>query len=123
MTSYMEELNKKSAELAEKLNLANTAMLNLNLSRNLKSQITQYIYQTHTTKQLQSELTNFMTQISPIYKRKVTKESFKNLVKLNSVLRTILKQHIEHKMSSLSTKVSPTTARTLEQKETDKCIT
>ena len=32
MTSYMEELNRKSAELSEKLNLTNTAMLNLNLS-------------------------------------------------------------------------------------------
>lgn len=44
MTSYVEELNKKTAELSEKLNLTNTAMLNLNLSRNLKKEITQYIY-------------------------------------------------------------------------------
>ena len=49
MTSYMEELNKKTQELAEKLNLTNTAMLNLNLSRYLKKEITSYIYQTHTT--------------------------------------------------------------------------
>ena len=44
MTSYVEELNKKTAELSEKLNLTNTAMLNLNLSRDLKKEITQYIY-------------------------------------------------------------------------------
>ena len=44
MTSYTEELNKKTAELAGKLNLINTAMLNLDLTRDLKSQITQYIY-------------------------------------------------------------------------------
>ena len=44
MTSYTEELNKKSAELSEKLNLINTAMLNLKLSSNLKGQITEYIY-------------------------------------------------------------------------------
>lgn len=44
MTSYVEELNKKTAELSEKLNLTNTAMLNLNLSRGLKKEITQYIY-------------------------------------------------------------------------------
>jgi hypothetical protein len=36
MTSYMEELNKKTAELAGKLNLTNTAMLNLDLTSNLK---------------------------------------------------------------------------------------
>ena len=44
MTSYTEELTKKSAELSEKLNLINTAMLNLKLSSNLKGQITEYIY-------------------------------------------------------------------------------
>ena len=37
MTSYMEELSKKTAELNMKLNLTNTAMLNLNLSRDLKT--------------------------------------------------------------------------------------
>lgn len=89
MTSYMEELSKKTAELNEKLNLTNTAMLNLNLSRPLKTQITQYIYQTHTTKQLQNELTGFMNQISPVYKRKVTKESFKELVSKNVILAKI----------------------------------
>jgi len=52
MTSYMEELSKKSVELSEKLNLTNTSMLNLNLSSGLKNEIKQYIYQTHTTKQL-----------------------------------------------------------------------
>ena len=89
MTTYMEDLNSKSAELADKLNLTNTAMLNLKLSRGLKKEITQYIYQTHTTKQLQTELTNFMTQISPVYKRRVTKESFRNLVDRNSVLKEV----------------------------------
>lgn len=37
MTSYTEELNRKSVELAEKLNLTNTAMLNLKLTRPLKA--------------------------------------------------------------------------------------
>ena len=44
MTSYTEELNKKTAELSEKLNLTNTAMLNLKLSSGLKSEINKYIY-------------------------------------------------------------------------------
>jgi hypothetical protein len=44
MTSYAEEMNKQTAELSEKLNFTNTAMLNLNLSPDLKTQITQYIY-------------------------------------------------------------------------------
>lgn len=60
MTNYMEELSRKTAELNSKLNLTNTAMLNLHLTSELKGQIKSYIYQTHTTNQLQKELTDFM---------------------------------------------------------------
>ena len=124
MTSYMEELSQKSAKLNEKLNLTNTAMLNLNLSASLKSQITQYIYQTHTTQQLQSELTDFMTKISPVYKRKVTKESFTDLVRSNSILRIIKDTHMASKRKAISAKgIPPSRVAVVEQKETDKCIT
>lgn len=105
MTSYTEELNRKSVELADKLNLTNTAMLNLKLSRPLKAQITAYIYQTHTTESLQKELTNFMSQISPIYKRKVTKETFKNLVERNKVLSQLKQMYIDSKMKALGRRV------------------
>ena len=77
MTAYMEALSQDSQLLNERLNQANTAMINLKLSGGLKQQITQYIYQTYTTKKLQSEFAEFISQISPIYQRKVTKESFK----------------------------------------------
>ena len=50
MASYTEEVSKKSQELNSKLNQTNTAMLNLDLSPRLKTEILQYIYQTHTTK-------------------------------------------------------------------------
>lgn len=49
MTSYVEEMNRKSVELNSKVNLTNTAMLNLDLPRNLKNEILKYIHQTHTT--------------------------------------------------------------------------
>ena len=49
MTSYMEDLSRKSRALSDRLNSANTAMLNLKLSSRLKQSITQYIYQTFTT--------------------------------------------------------------------------
>lgn len=107
MTSYTEELNRKSVELAEKLNLTNTAMINLKLTAGLKLQITAYIYQTHTTEQLQKELTNFMSQISPIYKRKVTKETFKNLVERNKVLNQLKSAFITAKMKTLGRNVQP----------------
>jgi len=52
MTAYMEELNKKSKELSEKINLSNTAMINLRLTDELIAEISKYIYNTHTTKNL-----------------------------------------------------------------------
>ena len=123
MTSYTEELNRKSVELAEKMNLTNTAMLNLKLSRPLKAQITAYIHQTHTTELLQKELTNFMSQISPIYKRKVTKETFKNLVERNNVLSQLKTAYIAAKIKALGRNVAPARSKLLKLKENDKCIT
>ena len=123
MTSYTEELNKKSAEMGEKLNLINTAMLNLKLSSNLKGQITEYIYQTHSTQKLQAELSNFMGQISPVYKKKVTKESFKELVHKNQVFKQICESHVAQKKKELSKRLEPNQFRLYKKREEDKCIT
>jgi len=64
-----------------------------------------------------------MTQISPVYKRKVTKESFKELVIKNAVLQTIKDTHMEQKNKILPRNFNPARARFYEQKQTDKCIT
>ena len=65
MTAYMDELSRKSAELSAKINLTNTAMINLGLTRPLKTDISKYIYNTHTTKNLQNEMTGFLEQLKP----------------------------------------------------------
>ena len=46
-----------------------------------------------------------MSQISPIYKRKVTKETFKNLVERNKVLSQLKNAFVEAKMKTLSRNV------------------
>ena len=70
MASYAEELNKDSRLFQEKMNLTNTAMLNLQLHRNLRTKIHSYINNTHTTQKRQVELIDFMRQVSPQYKLK-----------------------------------------------------
>ena len=55
----MGELSAKSAELSEKINLTNTAMLNLGLPKGIKQDISKYIYNTHTTHRLQEEMLDF----------------------------------------------------------------
>lgn len=42
-----------------------------------------------------------MNQISPVYKRKVTKDNFKNLVKQNSVLIEIKKAYMAVKQKQI----------------------
>ena len=38
MTTYMDELGRKAADLSNSINLTNTAMINLGLSRPLKTE-------------------------------------------------------------------------------------
>ena len=45
--------------------------------------------------QLQHELTNFMKQISPNYRRLVTKHTFKQLVEDNFTLKRVCEEQIE----------------------------
>ena len=65
MTQYMTELSAKAAELSQKINLTNTAMINLALSRELKGEISKYIYNTHTTQSLQKEMEQFLQDLKP----------------------------------------------------------
>lgn len=91
MTAYMDELNRKSAELSAKINLTNTAMINLDLHRPLKTDISKYIYNTHTTKNLQTEMSGFLSDLKPSLRQKVTKASFYVTVETNYVLSRLLK--------------------------------
>ena len=59
MTQYMGELSEKAGKLSEKINLTNTAMLNLGLPKGIKQDISKYIYNTHTTHELQEEMQDF----------------------------------------------------------------
>ena len=49
MAVYADELTKDSREVQAKMNLTNTAMLNLELKRDLRTSIQEYINNTHTT--------------------------------------------------------------------------
>lgn len=94
MTAYMDELNKKSAELSAKINLTNTAMINLKLSRPLKNEISKYIYNTHTTKNLQNEMQSFLEpeKMKSSLRVKITTSSFIGVVDQNYVLKTIMQE-------------------------------
>ena len=52
LLTYLEDLNEESAEFSKKISLCNTAMINLNLSTNLKKEILTFVIKTHNTKKL-----------------------------------------------------------------------
>jgi len=63
MTTYMDELGRKAADLSNSINLTNTAMINLGLSRPLKTEISKYIFNTHTTKNLIKDMSSFLADL------------------------------------------------------------
>ena len=95
MTTYMDELNKKSAELSTKINLTNTAMINLNLPRHIRTEISKYIYNTHTTEGLQTEMTEFLDKTKPSLQKRVIKTSFVATIEANYVMRNMLKERTD----------------------------
>lgn len=96
MSQYMDELNKKSAALSAKINLTNTAMINLGLSRPLKTEISKFIYNTHTTLNLQEEMNNFLDGVKATLKAKVIKTSFVSIIEVNSVMKQQLKERTDY---------------------------
>ena len=66
-----------------------------------------------------------MSMISPLYKRKVTKESFKELTNKNSILKNIKELYVAQRKRAIHAKVgmTPQRMRLTLVKETEKCIT
>ena len=95
MTTYMDELNKKSAELSAKINLTNTAMINLNLPRHIRTEISKYIYNTHTTQGLQTEMDEFLVKTKASLRKRVIKTSFVATIEANYVMRNLLKERTD----------------------------
>jgi len=95
MTQYMDELSKKAADLSAKINLTNTAMINLELPPPLKQKISKYIYNTHTTNNLQTDMEKFLRDLRPELKSQVEKTSFMIVIEQNYVMRALLKKRTD----------------------------
>jgi len=90
-----EELNKESSEYSKKISLCNTAMLNINLSNALKAEILQFVMSTHYTRKLQAEYEDFMKDLTPANKTKVTCERMEELTTKNFILHTLVQKHMK----------------------------
>ena len=98
MTTYMDELGRKAAELSDSINLTNTAMINLELSPPLKQEISKYIFNTHTTKGLNKDRAGFLADLKLSLRDNVTAEAFVTLAKGNFVLRNVVEDKFKYIM-------------------------
>ena len=105
MTQYMGELAEPSQRLSDKINVTNTAMINLKLSRPLKMDISKFIYNTHTTKTLQDELDGFLKNLKPGFRDKVTKTSFSGVIEMNFVTKAAIADEMKKILSYSQTMV------------------
>lgn len=97
MALYMNELNRKNAEFQRKMDTANTAMTNLNLTQDLRREITEFFITTYGSQELQNELSDFMKKrISRTYRLLCSMYIFQFAVKTNSVTVQLFKGGSEH---------------------------
>lgn len=82
--------------------MANTAMSNLSLPNFLQKKVHVYIQNTHNTLDRQSELQNFMKNISPKYKIKVSSFIFQGIATQNVICSQIIDEHIEKQIKAKS---------------------
>jgi len=74
-------------------------MINLGLSRPLKTQISKYIFNTHTTKGLIKDMGAFLGDLKLSLREDVTASSFVSIASLNYVLLAVLKEKTEDIMT------------------------
>jgi len=85
MAVIIQDLNKKVGRFLEKIDTANTAMMNMNLPTDIKKKVINYLMQTQSNLESQEEMEIFYQMIPPSLKLEVTKHIFSKVVTRNSV--------------------------------------
>lgn len=89
---YAEELGHKDSLLQAKIDLTNTAMSNLKLPKNLRTEVLKYIQNTHNTSERQFELELFMASISPRYRIICRTKIFEKIAEGNFVFSNFIEK-------------------------------
>ena len=97
-------------------------MINLELRRPIKTEISKYLYNTHTTKNLQTEMDDFLGKIKPSLREKVTKTSFVAVIDANYVMRNLLKERTDQ-IFQMSMNMMKTQIKNAKMKFKDKLVT
>ena len=103
MAVIIQELNKKASRFQEQIDIANTAMKNLNINKDLKSKVINYLLYTQSNRDQQRELETFKELISPSLQMEVTRYMFTDIIKVNSILQTSTTKVIDAFLQNLNT--------------------
>ena len=78
-------LNRKNSKFQEKIDTANSSMVNMKIPEDLQDEVRQFMVSTQNNLDNQKELDSFMQMISPSLRTRVTKYIFMDAVTSNSV--------------------------------------
>lgn len=81
----LQQMNRKSANFQEKLEMANATMKTMKIPEKLQKIIQNYLTETESTLDQQKEFDLFLSMLSPSLKIEVTKHIFHNAILSNSV--------------------------------------
>ena len=103
MTLLVGETTKKESEFQKEVDVANTAMKNMDLPSEAKQDVRDYIITTQGTKYESDQLKQFLDMLNPSLKEKVSIEIFTSTIKKNLPLRTAIKSLVQQKFSNART--------------------
>lgn len=103
MAVIIQEMNKKAHRFQEKIDIANTAMKNLKIKKDLQQKVINYLLYTQSNKDQQSELEKFKEMISPSLQIEVTKFIFIDIIKMNSILRDSPEKMVDFVLQNINT--------------------
>ena len=86
MAVIIQDLNKKASKYQEKIDIANTAMKNLKINKDLQLRVINYLLYTQSNRDHQKELEQFKDMISPSLQMEVNLFIFGNIVKMDSLI-------------------------------------
>jgi len=90
MTVLVGEVSKKESDFQQQVDVANTAMKNMDLPKDAQNDVRLYLITTQGTQYEQKQLNSFLGIISPSLNQKVSVEIFTGTVKKNLQLKTAI---------------------------------
>ena len=99
MTVLVSEVNKKAANFQDQVDVANTAMKNMNLPKDAQNDVRTYLITTQGTQHEKKQLEEFMSLISPSLQEQVAVSIFAKIAWKHHRFRQLTKELAREQMN------------------------